>query len=144
MGQFSEPDTVRLAKGLRRLQHVTGIHQIRTLIEIIDQAPSASDLSGETVQRFLLMLHFSLWGRDWLPATVAESLERLRNNSMLLAELRELLTLKLDLVAELAAPISLPFFCPLELSAEYTLDEILAALGIRRLDRLRDVREGVL
>jgi superfamily II DNA or RNA helicase len=144
LGQFSEPDTVRLAKGLRRLQHVTGIHQIRTLIEILDQPPSGSDLSGESVQRFLLMLHFSLWGRDWLPTTIAESLARLRKNPLLLAELRELLTLKLDLVAELAPPISLSFFCPLELSAEYTRDEILAGLGIWRLDRQRDVREGVL
>jgi superfamily II DNA or RNA helicase len=144
LGQFSEPDTVRLAKGLRRLQHVTGFHQIRTLIEILDQAPSGSHLSDESVQRFLLMLHFSLWGRDWLPATIAESLERLRKNPVLLAELRELLALKLDLIAELTPPISLPFFCPLELSAEYTRDEILAALGIWRLDRQRDVREGVL
>jgi Domain of unknown function (DUF3427) len=58
--------------------------------------------------------------------------------------LRELLSLNLDLVAELAPAISLPFFCPLELSAEYTRDEILAALGIWRLDRQREIREGVL
>jgi hypothetical protein len=63
---------------------------------------------------------------------------------VLLAELREMLALKLDLIAELTPPISLPFFCPLELSAEYTRDEILAALGIWRLDRQREVREGVL
>jgi superfamily II DNA or RNA helicase len=144
LGQFSEPDSDRLAKGLRRLQHVTGVHQIRTLIKILDPAPSELDLSGETVQRFLLMLHFSLWGRDWLPATIAESLGRLRKNPVLLAELRDLLRLKLDLVAELAPPISLPFFCPLELSAEYTRDDILAGLGIWRLDRQREVREGVL
>jgi superfamily II DNA or RNA helicase len=144
LAQFSEPDTDRLAKGLRRLQHVTGVHQIRTLIDILDSKPNGSDLSGESVQRFLLMLHFSLWGRDWLPAKIAESLERLRKNPVLLAELRELLNLKLDLVAELALPISLPFFCPLELSADYTRDEILAALGIWSLDRQRDVREGVL
>ena len=35
LAQFSEPDTDRLVKGLRRLQHVTGVHQIRTLIEIL-------------------------------------------------------------------------------------------------------------
>jgi hypothetical protein len=63
---------------------------------------------------------------------------------MLLAELRDLLKLKLDRVDEVAPPISLPFFCPLEFHAEYTRDEILAALGIWQLDRQRDVREGVL
>jgi hypothetical protein len=68
----------------------------------------------------------------------------LRKNPVLLVELRELLNLKLDLVAELAPPVPLPFFCPLELSAEYTRDEILAALGIWRLERQREIREGVL
>ncbi len=144
LAQFSEPDTDRLAKGLRRVQHVTGVHQIRTLVEILDTEPGRSDLSGENVQRFLLMLHFSLWGRDWLPATVAETVERLRKNPVLFAELGDLLSLKLDLVDELAPLISLPFSCPLELSAEYTRDEILAAFGVWRLDRQRDVREGVL
>ena len=124
LGRFLEPDTVRLAKGLRRLQHVTGVRQIRTLIEILDQAPSGSDLSGESVQRFLLMLHFSLWGRDWLPATIAESLERLRKNPLLLAELRELLYLK-GRLAELAAPISLPFFCEETRHAGSFLHELL-------------------
>jgi hypothetical protein len=90
------------------------------------------------------MLNFNLWGRDWLPATIAESLGRFRKNPVLLAELRDLISLKLDLVADLAPSISLPFFCPLELSAEYIRNEILAALGIWRLDRQREVREGVL
>jgi superfamily II DNA or RNA helicase len=144
LAEFSEPDTDRLAKGLRRLQHVSGVHQIRTLIEILDREPGGSDLSNESVQRFLLMLHCSLWGRDWLPASIAETVERLRKNPMLLTELRSLLSLKLALVDELAPVISVPFFCPLEFSAEYTRDEILAALGVWRLDRQRDVREGVL
>jgi len=90
-----------------------------------------------------MMLHFSLWGRDGTAASLTESIKRLRANPTLLAELTELLRLKLEMLDEVPIEATLPFLCPLQLHADYTRDEILAGLGIWTLSNQREVREGV-
>jgi hypothetical protein len=88
------------------------------------------------------MLHFSLWGRQDLPATLAEGDLRLRSNPTLLGELRELLRLKLELLDEVPIEPTLPFLCPLQVHSDYTRDEILAGLGIWTEDNQPESREG--
>jgi superfamily II DNA or RNA helicase len=143
---FAEPDTDRLAKGLRRLQHVNSAEQISTLLGILPE--SAADRfvepTGEVVRRILMMLHFSLWGRDWRPASLTESVVKLLANPTLNSEMRELLQYKLDGIDEVAPCVELPFVCPLQLHSDYSRDETLAALGVWTLDVQREVREGVL
>jgi hypothetical protein len=103
-----------------------------------------SDPEDETTRRFFFMLHFMLWGREWCPPTVSESIQRLCSNPTMLSELRELLVWKLALVDEVPAELTLPFLCPLQLHADYSRDEILAAFGVWTLANQREVREGVL
>ncbi len=142
---FVDPDEIRLSKGLRRVAHINSGGQLRALLDYLSPS-AASEPSGvedEVTCRFLLMLHFSLWGRDFTPATLGESVERLRSNPTMFEELRELLRLKLELLDEVPVQVSLPFVCPLQLHADYTRDEILAGLGIWTLSDQREVREGV-
>jgi superfamily II DNA or RNA helicase len=143
---FSEPDEERLAKGLRRVAHINAARQLEALLKYL--SPSAatvfSEPEDEEVRRFLLMLHFSLWARKDLPTTLAEGMERLRANPILLGDLRELLRLKLELLDEVPIEPTLPFLCPLQVHADYTRDEILAGLGIWSEGSQREVREGVL
>lgn len=143
---FDEPDEDRLGKGLRRLAHVNGVRQLKTLLEVLppDTAASFQEPEDETTRRFFLMLHFVLWGREWCPGTVVESVNRLRQNATLYREIRELLLLKLEWADELPPTLLLPFNCPLELHSDYTRDEILTALGVWTLENQREVREGVL
>lgn len=143
---FEELDEARLSKGLRRVTHINGVTQVKTLLSVLpdDLAVPFEEPGDEAQRRFLLMLHFVLWGRQWRPATIAESFERLLRNPTLYGELREVLELKLDWAEEIPIPVLLPFFCPLELHADYTRDEILAGLGVWTLDQQREVREGVL
>jgi superfamily II DNA or RNA helicase/HKD family nuclease len=143
---FTDPDEERLAKGLRRLAHVNAINQLKSLLQTLpkDASNDFYEPESEVPRRFLLMLHFTLWAREWCPATLGESVRRLCANPTMLDELRELLTSKLDLVDEIPDEFTLPFVCPLELHADYTRDEILAALGVWTLNSQRDVREGVL
>ena len=143
---FNEPDEDRLSKGLRRLAHVNGVQQLKRLLEVLptDAAARFKEPKDETTRRFLLMLHFVLWGRDWCPATITESVNRLSQNPTLHGEVRELLSLTFEWVDELLPILSLPFDCPLELHADYTRDEILAGLGVWTLQSQREVREGVL
>ena len=143
---FSDPDEERLAKGLRRLAHVNAINQLKSLLETLPKKASHEfyEPESEAARRFLLMLHFTLWTREWRPATLGESVRRLCANPTMLDELRDLLASKLELVDEVPDPFVLPFLCPLQLHAEYTRDEILAALGVWTLDSQRELREGVL
>ncbi len=143
---FSEPDEARLAKGLRRVAHINGARQLRALLGYLSPSPPtvSSEPEDEEARRFLLMLHFSLWSRQGLPATLAEGMARLRTNSVLLGDLRELLRLKLEMLDEVPIEPTLPFLCPLQVHADYTRDEILAALGVWTEESQREVREGVL
>ena len=143
---FAEPDTDRLAKGLRRVAHMSGAQQIRALLEMVPQVSSSGFVapSEEVRRRVLLMLHFGLWTRDWRPPTLSDSIARLVTNTTLCGELSDLLKFKLETLDEVAPQLNVPFICPLELHAEYTRDEILAALGVWTLAAQRDVREGVL
>jgi hypothetical protein len=142
---FLDPDELRLSKGLRRVAHINSAGQLGTLLDYLSRSAASepSDVEDEETCRFLLMLHFSLWGRDLTPATLGESVERLRSNPTMFEELRELLRLKLELLDEVPIQISLPFLCPLQLHGDYTRDETLAGLGIWTLSDQREVREGV-
>ncbi len=143
--EFTEPDQERLAKGLRRVAHINAGRQLEFLIKQL--AHTAESVSSAPVtqeeRRFWLMLDFSLGGRKDLPASLAESIERLRANPTLYKELRELLALKLGLLDEIPIEPTLPFLCPLQVHADYTRDEILVALGVWTEDSQREVREGV-
>lgn len=143
---FDDPDEEKLSKGLRRLAHVNGVTQLRSLLAMLPEDPAKPFIEPieETARRLLLMLHFTLWGRDWNPATVTDSIERLRANPRIYADLIELLRLKLEWTEEATEPLALPFVCPLELHADYSRDEALAALGVWTLASQREVREGVL
>jgi superfamily II DNA or RNA helicase len=143
---FAEPDTDRLAKGIRRVAHLNGARQIRALLEMLPQTLSSAfvEPSEEIRRRLLLMLHFGLWTREWCPSTLRESFARLSANPTLCGELTDMLEFKLDNLDEVVPQIDLPFVCPLELHSEYTRDEILAALGVWTLANQRELREGVL
>ncbi len=138
---FIDPDETMLTRGLRRLQHITGANQIGILLGLLED--SVKPPQDETAARLLLMLDLSLWGRDRLPASPADSLERLRANPTLRAELRELLAYKRDCIDSVAPALALPFPCPLTLHALYTRDEILAALGHWTRHEQKEMREGV-
>ena len=143
---FDDPDEEKLARGLRRLAHVNGVSQLRSLLAMLPEDPKEPfvEPSDETMRRLLLMLHFVVWGRDWCPATITESIDRLRHNPTLYADLIDLVRLKLEWTEEATEPLALPFICPLELHADYTRDEALAALGVLSLKTQRDLSEGVL
>jgi len=141
---FEEPDEERLTKGLRRIAHINAAQQLEALLEQLSPSnPKFSGPDDEESRRFVMMLHFSLWGRDGTAASLTESIKRLRANPTLLAELTELLRLKLEMLDEVPIEATLPFLCPLQLHADYTRDEILAGLGIWTLSNQREVREGV-
>jgi hypothetical protein len=142
---FKDPAEKDLARGLRRLQHIGSAEQIRLLLSLLEReesGPEALNLDDKS-DRLLLMTDFSLWGKEGLPASSADSLARLRANPTLRAELADLLRYRLSCLDEVPPQIKLPFLCPLTLHALYTRDEILAALGDWTRTKQKEMREGV-
>lgn len=141
---FGDPDEGRLTKGLRRIQHASSASQIRRLRSLLDPTHPLPGSLDENALRILLMMHFSLWGRDWKPEYVTDSIKRLRANPVLREEMLQLLDYRLSRIDAVPPVPDLPFVCPMELHAAYTRDEVLAALGLWTLQEQREVREGVI
>jgi len=143
---FHEPDELRLTKGLRRIEHINGQRQIHFLMRMLDGAaplPSLDRLSVEE-RRWLVMLHFSMWGPGESADDEIGSLRRLRENPTVCAELCDLLEYQQGRLEIPPHTLTLPYPCPLELHAAYTRDEILAGLGHWTLQQQSSMREGVL
>ncbi len=143
---FDDPDETRLQAGLRRLAHIDDPGWMDTLERLLPESDEgiADAALDETVKRQLLMMHFSLWGRETPVVTVAESVRRLRQNPTLMSELLELLRLRREALPAITPQPDLPFACPLRLHATYTRDELLAALGHWTSAKQSEMREGVL
>jgi len=139
---WTNPDEDELTRGLRRIQHINSPSQIRQLAAELNATDKAGG-GDENARRLLLMSHFSLWGRSKRFDSLAESFTRLRGNSVLSAELLELLALRLEQIEFEPRPVQLPFQRPLELHGAYTRDEILAGLGHWTFDSQPEMREGV-
>ena len=138
---FADPDEKQLTKGLRRIAHMNSAYQIQSLLELLTKPKL--DILSENEKRLLTMLHFSLWGKNNDFKSLDNSLGQLEENAVLYAELLELLDYMLEQTNLVTAKAELPFESPLELHANYTRDEILAALGNWNFEQTPEMREGV-
>lgn len=137
------PDEDQLAKGIRRLSHIDDPRQIEFLLDHLMRPRGIDDLDSVDARR-LSMLHVTLWGPKGISLTMTEAEERWRANPTAINDLLAVLeyrrahthTRLTELISNLAGPLAV--------HAEYTRDEILAALGHWEIDRRPDFREGVL
>jgi superfamily II DNA or RNA helicase len=141
---FNDPDERQFAKGLRRVAHADTARLLRFLLDYLSEDRRVfEDPKDEEERRFLIMLHLSLWGVS-IPTSREEGDAWLRRNPTLRLELRELFAIKLEQLDEIPIQTTLPFLCPLQIHADYTTKEVLAALGISTLEFQNNFREGVL
>ena len=141
VGVPSDPDEVRLGRGLCRLAHVECADQIRQWLCTLDGIPPAGD---PILIRLAEMLHVSLWGNDSRGWSLREAHERLQSNGAALNDLRLILQYRLRHAPTHHAGRLPTIAGPLTIHAAYTRDEILVGLGHWSLDRRPDQREGVL
>ena len=137
---FEAPDEKRLTTGLQRILHMNSAYQLQTLLRIL-QKPLENLSSQE--ERLLTMLHFSLWGKGSGIPTLKASVEKLKANGPFFEELLDILHYMYEHTDIVTKQPELPYRCPLELHANYTRDEILAALGNWTLSAAPECREGV-
>ena len=126
-----------------RICHLSLVYQLRTLLELL-QAPSEhlNHLSSDE-ERILTMLFFTFGGRNSGIFDLRQFVDTLKANAIFFAELIAVLNYLFEYADLVTAKPELPFVCPLELHANYTRNEILAALGNWTLAKLPEMREGV-
>ena len=137
---FEEPDEKRLIKGYRRICHMNSAYQLKALLNLLTL--NNFDNISEDEKRLLTMLHFSLWSKNNDFESLEESIFQLEMNPVLHSELLELLEYLFDKTDLVTDKPELPFDCPLELHANYTRDEMLAALANWDFEQTPEMREG--
>lgn len=140
---FELPEEERLRKGLLRIRHLNSAYQLRTLLELLGASAERLEQLNEMERRILTMFHYSVLGRDFEVDSLADSVAKLRESPLFYDELMTLLRYLLDHADLVTTQPLLPFNTPLELHANYTRDEILAALGYVTIDKKHNMLEGV-
>ena len=143
---FADPDEERLTKGLARICHADDPRWIRSLLgwsgESAATAPVEAPSNSE--YRHAVMAHMSLWSRAQPAETARGTIEHLRANPVMAAELSDLLRWNLQHLLHVCPLLDLPFPCALSLHCRYTLHEALAGLGHWSLNKQPEFREGPL
>lgn len=137
------PDETRLEKGIRRLAHIDDPRQIDFLLDHLARPRSIQDLD-QVERRRLLMLHITLWAREGASISLDEAETRWRANPTAITDLRAILEYRRSHTHTRPTEMSADLAGPLAVHAEYTRDEILAALGHWEMNKRPECREGVL
>ena len=141
---FSAPDENFLRRRILRLCHMNSAFQLKTLRELLRATETRIKTLSNEETKLLIMFHFSLWGEHSGINSLEESISRLKANGPIFTEILDVLDYLYDHTTLVTTKPLLPFTSPLELHANYSLNEILAALGYWTLQCSPDVREGVL
>jgi len=145
LNAFHDPDVQQLRKGFRRFAHISSVTQIQIVQSLLklDEEELCQRLQATPLLKKRLQIAVcSLWTDMEVP-DAEEGMRKLRRNPILSEELRELLDVRLEDAESISPVLELPFDCPLDLHALYTLDEILTGLGYETATNRRSVRQGV-
>jgi len=141
----SDQDREKLKKSLVRVAVVNGPAEIARLRQVLahlaaDNVDAALAAAGEHVT----MIHYRLWGEPGPRLGIAnlkESFSRLAHNPSFLSDLDEILAWAQTETEASGLVPELPYSCPLELHAQYGIQEIQAAFG--RADLTSGGQRGV-
>jgi superfamily II DNA or RNA helicase/HKD family nuclease len=133
-----DPDRERLQSGLIRAAQANGPRELNTLRTVSARlregdVQGALDAAGDSA----LGVHYRLWGQPGSKlgfGTLRESFDSLSRNPEFLADLTEVLDWAEAESRVGGQQVKLPFNCPLELHAQYSSDDLKAALGLADLE----------
>ena len=146
-GEFSDPDESLLSRALPRIAGINSRRWIDFLLRCLED-PSVRNRGTPTEpeHQMLLMFHYSVWQRPMDQCSFSSAWDvigRTRENSVLCAEICDILRFNLEHLDFVDEPVDLGCDSVLDLHCSYTRDQTLAALGVYTEDRMPTVREGV-
>ncbi|MTI83269.1 MAG: DUF3427 domain-containing protein [Firmicutes bacterium] len=144
---FDEPDEDVLQKALARLCAIDSRRWIEFLLKVLQSEETINEsVLTEAERKMLLMTHYTVWQKNLADSgfnTLAESIKRIRQNTVMFKEIVELLRYSYDKIDFVDQPVELGFDSPLDLHCTYTRDQILAAVDYYNQNRKPAMREGV-
>ncbi len=144
----ADPDQRRLQPGLLRAVQVNGPRELTTLRTVASRLREENvDGAMEAAGPSRLSVHYRLWGKpgsDLGFTTLQDSFEGLRRNPAFLSDLVEILDWADSESRIGGAPVNLPFPSHLELHAQYSNNDIKAALGIATFQTAGQTGVGLL
>lgn len=90
---------------------------------------------SESEKLMCLMLHYDFWQQEGGFDSLESSIRKIGDNSILIKEMIEVLSILLDGISFMEIDIDLPFEQPLKVHARYTRDQILAALRLSTFNK---------
>lgn len=101
------------------------------------------DHLSDVEKSMCLMLHYDIWQTAGGFDSLENSIKAIGKNTVLTAEIIEVLEILIDKIDFMESEIVLPYSQPLKLHSRYTRDQILSAFGFHSFDKKSEIREGV-
>jgi len=115
-------------------------------VNIVAKPPLTTNHSPLTIKTLALMLHYDIWQTDG-PSSGAqnlrESLLRLKQNPVMLSEIREVTLYLLDQLDIIEKPLENDTDFPLRIHGRYNRDQILVAMQMHTWETASSNREGI-
>lgn len=144
---FKDPDENLLEKALARLSSIDSRRWILFLLKVLNSEKALDeDALTEDQGKMLLMIHYTIWQKPLMHCsfkTLDDSIKRIRQNTVMLEEIIDLLKYRYQKIDFVDEPVELGFNTPLDLHCSYTRDQVLAAVGYYTKDSMPSMREGV-
>ncbi|MDD3169358.1 MAG: DUF3427 domain-containing protein, partial [Eubacteriales bacterium] len=141
---FNEPLEDVVTKALPRICAIDSRRWILFLIHLLDHLDSIDFSALSPMEAAMTrMFYATIWqdaAEELAADTVLNNLYTLSDSTVMLAEIKELLTYNYNHIDFIDEPVDFGFDCPLDLHCSYTRDQILLALGFMKP---ATVREGV-
>lgn len=141
---FNEPLENLVVKGIKKIMQSNSISYFNFLLELINKGFVFANLD-EKEQLMLLMFYYDFFPSENknLSMTLEECVIPLKQNPIMVSELKEVLTYLIQQIKFVEKPITLPFSFPLEIHSRYNRDQILVALRLHQFEKPSSNREGV-
>ncbi|MES2829466.1 MAG: DUF3427 domain-containing protein [Bacteroidota bacterium] len=143
---FSEPNEKQLTSGIKRILQSSSVSYFKYVIELISKGFTL-DKADEEKSLLGLMFHYDTWQSAGLNTGFSElkhSLSAFKKNPTMLAELKEVLEIKINEIDFIERDVDLPYVFPLKLHGRYSRDQILVAMRLHQFEKASSNREGVI
>jgi len=138
---FAEPDETLFTRAFSRFAAFDDAFFCKFCLDILPQLGNLSQHFSPVDEQRLQMLYFTFWDASLPPETygtvIRQKLASLAKNPVLLSELEDLLTYRLNHLARGTIANTFPFPCPLRVHAHYTRNQICAAFDMLHPTTLR-------
>jgi superfamily II DNA or RNA helicase len=142
---FSDINEKELLRAITKKWLVTRSYgYFKFITHLIEKNFELNHFKHEDEKNMAIMLYYDFYQDPNLFQTLDEGIKYIGENSILVNELKEIITLLIEQINYLEYDLNLPYACPIKAHSRYTRDQILAGFGVHSFTNKSSSREGVL